>query len=193
MDTTRFDSITSAFAQTRTRRGAFRLLATAALGASGLSLGRSGEITAKGKHKKHKNKKRKHRPVSGGQVVAPPPPAPTCSDGIRNGSETGVDCGGPHCPPCTIGQTCAHNTDCLTARCGDSLGSGTTCESCAGDGVCGDDANGGCLCDAARGVCHSGIRPTRFKDSCDECPPGWGCKAMPEIYGCIPPCGSSEH
>jgi hypothetical protein len=26
---------------------------------------------------------------------------PTCSDGIQNGMETGVDCGGPDCPPCT--------------------------------------------------------------------------------------------
>jgi len=27
-------------------------------------------------------------------------PAPTCSDGIQNGSETGVDCGGPDCGAC---------------------------------------------------------------------------------------------
>ncbi|MBT8189169.1 MAG: zinc metalloprotease, partial [Bacteroidia bacterium] len=27
--------------------------------------------------------------------------APTCSDGIQNGNETGVDCGGPDCPPCS--------------------------------------------------------------------------------------------
>jgi hypothetical protein len=25
---------------------------------------------------------------------------PTCEDGIQNGNETGVDCGGPDCPPC---------------------------------------------------------------------------------------------
>ncbi|HRP42374.1 MAG TPA: M12 family metallo-peptidase, partial [Saprospiraceae bacterium] len=28
------------------------------------------------------------------------PPCPTCSDGIKNGQETGIDCGGPNCPPC---------------------------------------------------------------------------------------------
>jgi hypothetical protein len=28
------------------------------------------------------------------------PPAPTCSDGIQNGDETGIDCGGSSCPPC---------------------------------------------------------------------------------------------
>jgi hypothetical protein len=27
-------------------------------------------------------------------------PCPTCDDGIQNGSETGVDCGGPNCPTC---------------------------------------------------------------------------------------------
>jgi len=29
-----------------------------------------------------------------------PPPPPTCTDGIQNGNETGVDCGGPDCPAC---------------------------------------------------------------------------------------------
>jgi len=28
-------------------------------------------------------------------------PCPTCDDGIQNGGETGVDCGGPDCEPCT--------------------------------------------------------------------------------------------
>ncbi|MEM6724805.1 MAG: S8 family serine peptidase [Bacteroidota bacterium] len=28
---------------------------------------------------------------------------PTCSDGIQNGQETGVDCGGPDCPSCPTG------------------------------------------------------------------------------------------
>ncbi|MCB9273605.1 MAG: T9SS type A sorting domain-containing protein [Lewinellaceae bacterium] len=30
---------------------------------------------------------------------------PTCSDGIQNGDETGVDCGGSSCPPCNTGCT----------------------------------------------------------------------------------------
>lgn len=29
-------------------------------------------------------------------------PCPTCTDGIQNGNETGVDCGGD-CPPCEVG------------------------------------------------------------------------------------------
>ena len=31
-------------------------------------------------------------------------PAPTCDDGIQNGNETGIDCGGPDCPPCGGGS-----------------------------------------------------------------------------------------
>ncbi|MEL6924054.1 MAG: zinc-dependent metalloprotease, partial [Bacteroidota bacterium] len=32
--------------------------------------------------------------------------APTCEDGVQNGSETGVDCGGPDCPACPAEPTC---------------------------------------------------------------------------------------
>ncbi|MEM8523200.1 MAG: proprotein convertase P-domain-containing protein [Bacteroidota bacterium] len=38
--------------------------------------------------------------VGGGMVE------PTCDDGIQNGLETGVDCGGPDCPPCMMEPTC---------------------------------------------------------------------------------------
>jgi len=31
------------------------------------------------------------------------PPAPTCNDGVQNGNESGVDCGGSNCAPCTSG------------------------------------------------------------------------------------------
>lgn len=33
---------------------------------------------------------------------------PTCSDGIQNGDETGVDCGGPSCSPCSSSETILH-------------------------------------------------------------------------------------
>ncbi|MBK9734066.1 MAG: Ig-like domain-containing protein [Saprospiraceae bacterium] len=32
---------------------------------------------------------------------------PTCTDGLQNGQETGVDCGGPTCPPCS--NSCTTN------------------------------------------------------------------------------------
>ena len=41
------------------------------------------------------------------QISGTPPPCPTCSDGIQNQGETGVDCGGL-CPACPLAPTC-HN------------------------------------------------------------------------------------
>ncbi|MCB9276985.1 MAG: T9SS type A sorting domain-containing protein [Lewinellaceae bacterium] len=43
----------------------------------------------------------------GGPTCPPCPVEPTCSDGIQNGQETGVDCGGPTCPPCPVEPTCS--------------------------------------------------------------------------------------
>jgi hypothetical protein len=49
-----------------------------------------------------------------------PAPAPTpalCSNGIHDGAETDIDCGGPECPPCSVGLLCAGNTDCVSDIC----------------------------------------------------------------------------
>jgi hypothetical protein len=43
--------------------------------------------------------------------------APGCSDGLRNGSETDIDCGGPTCPACAIGKSCAAHRDCAQSVC----------------------------------------------------------------------------
>jgi hypothetical protein len=43
---------------------------------------------------------------------------PTCSDGVRNGSETDVDCGGPGCPDCGLGEDCDVAGDCASGVCG---------------------------------------------------------------------------
>ena len=56
------------------------------------------------------------------------PPAPTCTDGIQNGNETGVDCGGPDCAPC-VQPTCTdgiQNGDETGVDCG-----GPDCAPCA--------------------------------------------------------------
>jgi hypothetical protein len=53
------------------------------------------------------------------------PAAPSCSDGIQNEMETDVDCGGPNCGKCLLGQTCGSPNDCVTGRC--------TAGICAGD------------------------------------------------------------
>ncbi|HBX52582.1 MAG: hypothetical protein A2W98_10000 [Bacteroidetes bacterium GWF2_33_38] len=46
-------------------------------------------------------------------------PAPTCSDGIMNQDETGIDCGGTYCPECGLGDDVCNpipltvNTECV--------------------------------------------------------------------------------
>ncbi len=43
--------------------------------------------------------------------------APTCTDGIKDFTETDVDCGGPDCQACSGGQTCGAGTDCTSGIC----------------------------------------------------------------------------
>jgi hypothetical protein len=43
--------------------------------------------------------------------------SPTCTDGVKNGSETDVDCGGGTCSPCANGDICAVGSDCLSGTC----------------------------------------------------------------------------
>lgn len=65
---------------------------------------------------------------------------PTCSDGIKNGGETGVDCGGGTCPACPLGQGCASNTDCQAT----TICSGGTCVCGAGQADCNGMPIDGC-------------------------------------------------
>lgn len=43
------------------------------------------------------------------------PPPPRSDDGIKNGAETDVDCGGPSAPRCAEGKSCLVDTDCVGA------------------------------------------------------------------------------
>ncbi|MBO6935526.1 MAG: hypothetical protein JJ863_11145 [Deltaproteobacteria bacterium] len=45
-------------------------------------------------------------------------PGPACDDGLRNGDESDVDCGGG-CDSCQNGRSCADDTDCISMRCVD--------------------------------------------------------------------------
>lgn len=74
----------------------------------------------------------------------------TCSDGIQNQGETGIDCGGP-CPACPTGPgltptACSNTTFTLTpsssAHFYDDGGPGGNCST---DGAVGNFANAGCL------------------------------------------------
>ena len=42
---------------------------------------------------------------------------PLCTDSLKNGTETDVDCGGS-CPACALGLKCAGSADCVSGNCG---------------------------------------------------------------------------
>jgi len=91
--------------------------------------------------------------------------APTCVDGVKNGDETDVDCGGS-CPKCAYNKTCLGNNDCVSGlcasghclSCGDGLKNGDETDVDCG-GSCSPCANGkscGVSADCASGVCSGG-------------------------------------
>jgi len=81
--------------------------------------------------------------------------AVSCGDGVRNGSELLIDCGGGSCPGCADGSACSANADCSS-------------------GVC--DANARC----ASPSCSDGVRNGREADvdcsgGCPGCATGRVC------------------
>ncbi|MBX2875036.1 MAG: S8 family serine peptidase, partial [Saprospiraceae bacterium] len=69
------------------------------------------------------------------------PVEPTCTDGIQNGQETGVDCGGPDCPDCPTEPTCddgIQNGQETGVDCG-----GPDCPDCPTEPTCDDGIQNG--------------------------------------------------
>ncbi len=52
---------------------------------------------------------------SGGSSGAAPPPAASPTNGIKDGDETDVDCGGTVAPKCAVGKSCLVDSDCTIA------------------------------------------------------------------------------
>ena len=78
--------------------------------------------------------------------------APTCSDNVKNGTETGVDCGAM-CPDCVDGQPCNVDGDCQSGFCNpakvcaspncmDNLKNGAETDVDCGGPICSDCADG---------------------------------------------------
>jgi hypothetical protein len=114
----------------------------------------------------------------------PPGPAPTCTDGVMNGEETDVDCGGHDCPACDTGGVCVLGTDCVSGLCtngkcdapaasctdgaqnGDEtdVDCGGSCPPCADGLVCAMDADcasmicASLICVDESGACMDGAR-----------------------------------
>jgi hypothetical protein len=166
MNQSSFSAMTRVLSRLPSRRDVLRGIAGSAL--SGLLTRQAGDALAKkggkgkGKTKNKKGKKGKVTLCHQGKTITvsksarkahlahgdtqgrcpSEPTGPTCTDGITNGAETDVDCGGT-CPRCATGKICASRNDCASARC--DLGN---CEQCADPLTdCGTDAGGGmCAC-----------------------------------------------
>ncbi len=64
--------------------------------------------------------------------------APACDDGVRNGAESDVDCGGDTCAPCGLEEACAADADCASGKCKSGAVCASTCENHAMDALQGE-------------------------------------------------------
>ncbi len=107
--------------------------------------------------------------------------APSCSDGLKNGAETAVDCGGG-CGPCPDGSGCGLPRDCASRVCTGSICAAPTC----GDGVMnGDESSDDC-----GGSTCPGCPPGLMCRTDADCATGWCNPAAPPVKSCD--CGEPD-
>jgi hypothetical protein len=111
-------------------------------------------------------------------ITTPEPDNGTCTNGLRDGKETDIDCGGPDCGACLSDRHCTLDTDCASGKCQSGA---CTClplskcppkacgslRNCGGQLECGSCASGVCYenqCCTPR-VCASGECGV-FADGC---------------------------
>lgn len=195
MDAARFDTLVRSLTDSRPRRGVLAASLGGVLGLLGLAHPNTGEAKKKKpcppckkrKHGKCKKNKPDGTTCRGGTCQSGRCTTPPCANGIKDGSESDVDCGGT-CSRCATTKRCASRNDCASALCTSS-----TCTACVVNEDCGSDGNGACTCDetdTGERFCHTyeGIHAVA---SCDQCPVGTSC--FPKIIGglllCLHPCG----
>ena len=194
MDGTRFDALTCSLTVAGSRRRA--LVATLGGALSLLGWQRVDDTAAhstlktckkkSGKARKSCLKKAKaHNAQHASETSAAPPPppsGPTCSDGIKNGNETDIDCGGS-CPRCITGYRCTTRNDCASGYC-----SGGTCHWCSFNSNCPPDP-GQCVC-GGNGHCHRTSGTTA--PNCGSCPADTGiCSPLNVGVACSKLCGAA--
>jgi hypothetical protein len=87
-----------------------------------------------------------------GGANCPACPPPSCNDGVWNGNETGIDCGGLDCPPCAT-PTCS---DGIQNQDETGIDCGGVCDEVCPDATCFDGIQNG----SESGIDCGGICPT---------------------------------
>ena len=89
-------------------------------------------------------------------------PASNCSDGIQNGTETGIDCGGNDCPACVVTPTCI---DGVQNGIETGIDCGGSCSPCATTPTCTDGIQNG----TETGVdCGGSCQPCGTAPTCSD-------------------------
>jgi hypothetical protein len=94
-----------------------------------------------------------------------------CGNGLKDGDETDIDCGGAACGTCLSGRTCAANADCLSGECAAGRCTCIPLTACPATacGVirhCGQELDCGAC---ASGVCYENQCCAPRKCKADEC------------------------
>jgi hypothetical protein len=95
-------------------------------------------------------------------------PRASCDDGIHNGEETDIDCGGDACAACMTGASCERHDDCTSGTCLAGVCGATSCEDGIRNGDETDiDCGGACLrCRSS--ACNCASSPELMPLECDE-------------------------
>ena len=104
-------------------------------------------------------------PIAGTDSTGPKP-SPSCDDGLWNGEESDLDCGGP-CSPCAPGQHCTEPFDCIEPVCEQGMCGAEDCQesqSCPPPPAC-----------------------QRW-----DCDPGTGCAPVPDLDADGQPCFADD-
>ena len=80
--------------------------------------------------------------------------AAECSDGVKDGNETDVDCGGGMCPPCPSSDHCEVPTDCQSKVCSDFICQAPSCTDGVQNGTETDVDCGGPSCSPCADLKH---------------------------------------
>jgi outer membrane protein assembly factor BamB len=138
----------------------------------------------------------------GNPVEGDPGGAGSCTDGVRDGKETDVDCGGGACPACPDGKGCLLGSDCVDKVCSggscvppsctDQVKNGTetdvdcggSCSPCGFGKTCRQNADcKGMVCTggACQATCNDGVKNGMETDvdcggpTCMQCADTLGC------------------